>query len=60
LLGEAVRAFPEDAEVRYHLGLSQHRLKQVSDSKSNLTKAVALAPESPLAVEAKKLLDEMK
>ena len=59
LLGSVAR-FPNDSEVAYRLGLTQYKLKQSQESKSNLTKALTLAPNSPLAPEAKRLLASLK
>lgn len=60
LLQEAAASFPDDPEVVYRLGLTQYKLKQSRESKSTLTKALALAPNSELAPEAKRLLAELK
>lgn len=59
LLQESARAFPDDGEQFYYLGMAQFRTKQ-SESRASLTKALALAPNSALAPEARKVLDELK
>jgi predicted Zn-dependent protease len=59
LLQESARAFPEDGEQYYYLGMAQFRTKQ-SESKASLTRALALAPNSGLAPEARKVLEELK
>jgi tetratricopeptide (TPR) repeat protein len=60
LLKESAAKYPEDSEILYCLGLSQFKLKQTGESKNNLTKALAMAPNSALAPEAKRVLAEIK
>lgn len=60
LLLEAAARSPNDPEVIYRLGLTQYKLKQSKESKVNLTKALALAPDSALASEARRLLADLK
>ncbi len=60
LLLEAAARLPDDPEVIYRLGLTQYALKQTRESKGNLTKALALAPNSAFATKAKEALAELK
>lgn len=60
LLAESASQFPADANLFYSLGVAQYKLKQSRESKESLTKALAMAPDSPLAAEAKRLLSELK
>lgn len=60
LLVESAGSFPKDAELQYRLGMAQHRLNANEDSKRALTKALELAPDSPLAVAAKRILAELE
>ena len=60
LLQEASARFPNDPEVLYRLGLTQYKLKQSKESKANLTKALAQAPNGQLALEAKRVLADLK
>jgi tetratricopeptide (TPR) repeat protein len=59
LLLECAPAFPADGELFHLLGIAQFRMKQ-KESKATLTKALSLAPDSPLAPEARRLLAELK
>lgn len=60
LLAESAPQYPTDGNLFYCLGIAQYKLKQSRESKEALTKALALAPNSPLAAEAKRLLAELK
>jgi tetratricopeptide (TPR) repeat protein len=60
LLKESVPAFAQDAELFYTLGLAHYKLKQSSEAKEALNKAVSLSPNSPQAIEAKRILAELK
>lgn len=59
LLLESAASFPSDGELFHQLGIAQFRMKQ-RESKATLTKALALAPDSPLAPESRRLLSELK
>ena len=59
LLQESAPAFPQDGELLHQLGIAQYRMKQ-RESKATLTKALSLAPNSPLAAESKQILSELK
>lgn len=59
LLEECARSFPADAELMYRLGFARFRLKESQASKAWLTKAVALAPASKHAPEARRILAQL-
>ena len=60
LLTEASAKTKEDGDVLYHLGMAQFKLKRGAESKATLTRALAMAPDSSLATEAKKILAELR
>ena len=60
LLQECAPSFPNDAEVFYNLGMAQYKVKLNKESRASLTKALAMAPNSPLAAKARQLLTELK
>jgi len=60
LLAESAGSFQADAELHYRLGMAQNKLNGALAGKTALTKALQLAPESPLAAEAKQILDELR
>jgi len=60
LLAESAPHYPNDGNLFYCLGIAQYRLKQSRESKESLAKALTLAPDSPLSVEAKRVLAELK
>ena len=60
LLQECAPSFPSEAEVLYKLGLAQLKLKRSQESRESLTRALALAPNSPFAPEAKRMLVSLK
>jgi tetratricopeptide (TPR) repeat protein len=60
LLKESTPAFLQDAELFYTLGLAHYKLKQGRESKDALTRALNLAPNSPQAAEARRILTELK
>jgi Tfp pilus assembly protein PilF len=60
LLKESAPVFPQDAELFYTLGLAHYKLKQGRESKDALTRALNLAPNSPQAAEARRILTELK
>ena len=60
LLKEAAAKPAADAEIFYHLGAAQARLKDKAAAKSNLQKSLALNPSGALADAAKKILAELK
>jgi tetratricopeptide (TPR) repeat protein len=59
LLQECAATSRSDGELFYQLGMAQYKLKQNKESKVSLNKALALAPNSQLASEAKRLLAEL-
>ena len=60
LLQESGRKNPLDAKALYYLGVSQLQLKQESQAKEALERALAAGLQEPLASEAKRLLAESK
>jgi tetratricopeptide (TPR) repeat protein len=60
LLAESSQTLQTDAEVIYYLGAARYKLKQPKESKEHLTKALAMAPNSAFAIEAKRLLRELQ
>lgn len=60
LLADSAKTFPTDPELHYRLGFALAKLKQSSAGQQALTTALALAPTSPLAAEAKRLLADLK
>lgn len=59
LLTEAVRSRPEDAESLFQLGVAHVGLKQKSEGKLALERALAASPNSAFAPEAKKILTSL-
>jgi tetratricopeptide (TPR) repeat protein len=59
LLEEVTRKRTDDGNAWFHLGLAHLGLKQTSNGKSALERALAADPEAKFAPEAKKLLAEM-
>ena len=60
LLQESARQRTDDAELRYYLGMAQYRLKNRSESKASLQRALDLNLSGPQAVEARQILTELK
>jgi Flp pilus assembly protein TadD len=60
LLKEVEQKKSADAEVYYYLGMSQFRMKQKTDSTSNLQQALKLNLEAKLGDEARRVLAELK
>jgi len=60
LLQESANKLNGDAKVLYYLGMAQYQLKQPSESKQLLQRALDLNLEAGLAVEAKRTLAELK
>ncbi len=60
LLTEATRSRGRDGEALFHLGVAHLGLKQTSDGKAALEKAVAASPNGKFVPEAKKLLAELQ
>ncbi len=56
LLKEASGKLPNDAEVLFYLGMSQHQLKQKNDAQANLKKALAMNLDPDLAKEGQAVL----
>ena len=59
-LGPLTRRFPEAATVRFHLGLLLLWSGEVGAARTQLTRATAVEPGSPLARQARRYLDELK
>lgn len=60
LLTQSAAQMTPDAEAFYYLGAAQFHLKQRTDSKANLQKALASHPSPSIATAAKQLLSELK
>ncbi|MGD0058949.1 MAG: tetratricopeptide repeat protein [Verrucomicrobiia bacterium] len=60
LLQESTSKRTADAQVFYYLGMAQYRLREPSESKQSLQRALDLNLEAGLAVEAKRTLAELK
>ncbi|MGE3311129.1 MAG: tetratricopeptide repeat protein [Limisphaerales bacterium] len=60
LLTEATRSRGQDGDALFHLGVAHLGLKQTSEGKAALEKAVAAAPNGKFVPEAKKLLSEIQ
>lgn len=60
LLLESARQRSEDAELRYYLGMAQYRLKNRTESKVSLQRALDLKLSGPEAAEARQVLAELK
>ncbi|HEY7345240.1 MAG TPA: hypothetical protein VH620_06740 [Gaiella sp.] len=58
-LGPLTRRFPDKATVRFHLGLLLLWSGEVKEARTQLVRATAVEPGSPLAGEARKYLDEL-
>lgn len=59
-LGPLTRRFPGRATVRFHLGLLLLWSGEVKQARSQLTRAAAAEPGSPIAGEARRYLDELR
>lgn len=59
-LGPLTRRFPRAATVRFHLGVLLLWLAQVDSARRQLRIAATNSPKSPLAREAKRLLDRLE
>jgi len=60
LLQESASKRTADAKVFYYLGMAQYRLKQLSESKQSLRRALDLNLEAGLAIDARRILAELK
>ena len=60
LLKESVRQLSHDAELMYYLGMVEYQLKNPTQCKTALQQALSLNLSGDQAVEAKKLLAELK
>jgi tetratricopeptide (TPR) repeat protein len=60
LLKESTRKQTADAEGFYYLGAAQFHLKQKNDSRMTLQRAIALNTNAPFAVEAKRMIVELR
>jgi tetratricopeptide (TPR) repeat protein len=60
LLQESSQKYSQDGEVVYYLGMAHYQLKQKTESKAELQRALGLNLESKLAEDARKTLAELK
>jgi tetratricopeptide (TPR) repeat protein len=60
LLSESASKLNKDPELMYYLGLAQYKLKQSAQCKTSLQRALDLNLSGPQAVEAKRILAELK
>jgi Flp pilus assembly protein TadD len=60
LLQESASKLNGDAKVFYYLGMDQYRLKQQTESKRSLQRALDLSLSGELASEARRVLAELK
>jgi tetratricopeptide (TPR) repeat protein len=60
LLEEASAGFPSDAALYFDLGFALQNLKQATQARAALGRAVSLAPNSPRADEARKALAKLQ
>jgi tetratricopeptide (TPR) repeat protein len=60
LLQESARQMSGDADVMYFLGMAQYHLKNPTGSKASLQRALALNLSNAQAIEAKRILAELK
>ncbi len=59
-LNQSVSAQPDDAEICYDLGLTQYHLKNMAESRTSLRLALKMNLPSDWAVEARRILAEIK
>ena len=59
-LTESAQKRSDDGELHYYLGMAHFKLKQTSECKAALTKALALNIPGKFAAEAQKILKELK
>ena len=59
LLEDAVKTEPNSATMQYHLGMVYSKLKDRSNAAIHLKKAASLAPDSPIAKDARTALEGM-
>jgi len=59
LFEDAVKAIPNNATYRYHLGLTYQKLNDPTRAKAEFEKVIALNPTSPLADQARHSLSEL-
>jgi tetratricopeptide (TPR) repeat protein len=60
LLGESARQLNRDPELMYYLGMAQYQLKNRAQSKAALQQALDLSLSGTQAVDAKRILAELK
>ena len=60
LLQDSTRQIPGDAELMFYLGVAQYHLKNPAGSKASLQRALDLNLSGTQAVEAKRILSELK
>ena len=56
LLEDAIKIDPNSAAMQYHLGMVYSKLRDKTNATAHLKKAIALAPESPAAKDARNAL----
>jgi Flp pilus assembly protein TadD len=59
-LKEAADKLPDQATVRYHLGMAYYKNGQVEQAKKELNRALQLDPNLPAAAEVKEILQKAK
>jgi Flp pilus assembly protein TadD len=59
-LKEAADKLPDQATVRYHLGMAYYKNGQVEQAKKELNRALQLDPNLPGAAEVKEILQKAK
>ena len=59
LLEKCDRMRPDDSETLFYLGMCQARQKNSDDARQSLERALSLAPSSPHAAEAKRILSTL-
>jgi tetratricopeptide (TPR) repeat protein len=59
LLRDARRAYPDDADLLYHLGLAQLETGQTDQGRQVLARAIAIAPQHALAGQAQRRLQQL-
>jgi len=60
LIKEAAASRPDNAEIRYHLGLAHHKNGDFQETIETLTQALEMDPDFALANEARTVLDELR
>ncbi|MGH9320483.1 MAG: tetratricopeptide repeat protein [Vicinamibacteria bacterium] len=60
LLHRVVEARPDNAEVRYHLGMTLYRLGEKHEAVAHLERSIALDPEAEFSSEARRILEALR